>query len=185
MTNIRFPDITHYRDIETLHLYDERLEEGYRPEEIMASIYARSRDNARTPMQWDDSPNAGFTEGTPWIEVNPNYREINAAAETKNPESVFCFYKRLISLRKQYPVFVDGRFQLLMPDHRQIFAYTRENDSSELLVFANFTDRPAEGLLPEKWRDGRVLLHNCEGTQEWKQGRLQPYEAVLVMKEKK
>ncbi len=101
MTNVRFPDISHYRDIETLNMYQERMEAGYPEAEIMASIYAKSRDNARTPMQWDDGANAGFTEGTPWIEVNPNYPEINARAEMEEEDSVYHYYQKLIRLRKE------------------------------------------------------------------------------------
>ena len=94
MTNVRFPDITHYRDIETLHMYEERLEAGYKKEEILRSVYAKGRDNARTPMQWDDSKNGGFTDGTPWIEVNPNYLEINAKKEISDADSIYNYYKK-------------------------------------------------------------------------------------------
>ena len=125
MTNVRFPDISDYKDIETLNLYRERLEGGYEKEDIMRSIYARSRDNARTPMQWSAGPSAGFTTGTPWIAVNPNYTEINAEEERKDPDSVYHFYQKLIRLRKTHPVFVDGKFDLLLPEDERIFAYTR------------------------------------------------------------
>ena len=116
MTNVRFEDIDSYKDIETLNMYRERLESGYAKEDVMRSIYAKSRDNARTPMQWDPDDNAGFTTGTPWIAVNPNYTEINAEDERKDPDSVYHYYRKLIHMRKEYPVFVDGRFELLLPD---------------------------------------------------------------------
>ena len=106
MTNVKFENITHYRDIETLNLYRERLEKGYSREEVMRSIYAKSRDNARTPMQWNAEENAGFTAGTPWIEVNSNYVEINAEEEIHDPDSVFSYYRILTHLRKKYPVFL-------------------------------------------------------------------------------
>ena len=188
MTNVRFQDISHYRDIETLHLYEERLEAGYDRDDVMASIYAKSRDNARTPMQWDDSRCAGFTAGEPWIEVNPNYREINAAAQLADPDSVFRFYQRLVALRKEYPVFVDGRFELLFPEDEQIFAYTRTSGDTRLLVLANFSGEDAVCDLPKEWAEGQVLIHSCAGEDKeaggrsgWKQGRLQPYEALMVL----
>ena len=188
MTNVRFQDISHYRDIETLHLYEERLEAGYDRDDVMASIYAKSRDNARTPMQWDDSRCAGFTAGEPWIEVNPNYREINAAAQMADPDSVFRFYQKLVALRKEYPVFVDGRFELLFPEDEKIFAYTRTSGDTRLLVLANFSGEDAVCDLPKEWAEGQVLIHSCAGEDKeaggrrgWKQGRLQPYEALMVL----
>ena len=104
MTNVRFADISQYQDIETLNMYKERLDEGYSKEEIMNSIYAKGRDNARTPMQWSGEVNAGFTKGTPWLEVNPNYTKINAESELSDPDSVFYYYQKLIRLRKEHSV---------------------------------------------------------------------------------
>lgn len=179
MTNVKFKDITHYRDIETLNLYQERLEKGYSPEDVMRSIYAKSRDNARTPMQWSAEENAGFTDGTPWIEVNPNYTEINAEAERRDPDSVFSYYRTLIRLRKEYPVFIDGKFELLMEEDEQIFAYTRTSDEGKMLVCANFSGEPAKCPLISEWKDARELIHNCHGgvTEEFR-----PYEAVMLWK---
>ena len=138
MTNVRFEDISQYRDIEIFNMYKERMQQGYSKSEIWESIYAKGRDNARTPMQWNGSTHGGFTEGTPWIGVNPNYRQINAKAERENPNSVYHYYRRLIQLRKEYPVFVEGKFELLLEEDEQIFAYTRTNESCEMLVCANF-----------------------------------------------
>ena len=188
MTNVRFADISQYRDIETLGLYRERMAAGYDREDVMASIYARSRDNARTPMQWDDGENAGFTEKEPWIGVNPNYREINAAAQMADPDSVFRFYQRLVALRKEYPVFVDGRFELLFPEDEKIFAYTRTSGRTRLLVLANFSKENASCALPEEWRDAQVLVHNCTAELDpatgktWRDGALRPYEAVIALR---
>ena len=137
MTNVRYP-IEEYRDIETLNLYRERMEAGYEKEDVMESIYAKSRDNARTPMQWDNGTHAGFTDGTPWMKVNPNYKEINAAAQVGVPGSVFAYYQRLVALRKEYPVLTDGRFLMLMEKDEQVFAYVRENEQCRLLVICNF-----------------------------------------------
>lgn len=177
MTNVKFEDITHYRDIETLNLYRERLDNGYDLDDVMRSIYAKSRDNARTPMQWSAEENAGFTDGTPWIEVNPNYTEINAEAERRDPDSVFSYYRTLIRLRKEYPIFIDGRFELLMEEDEQIFAYTRTSDEGEMLVCANFSGEPAKCPLISDWKDAQELIHNYHGdvTDE-----LRPYEAVML-----
>ena len=179
MTNVKFEDITHYRDIETLNLYRERLDNGYDLDDVMRSIYAKSRDNARTPMQWSAEKNAGFTDGTPWIKVNPNYTEINAEAEQRDPDSVFSYYRTLTRLRKEYPVFIDGRFQLLMEEDEQIFAYTRTSDEGEMLVCANFSGEPAKCPLISDWKDAQELIHNYHGdvTDE-----LRPYEAVMLWK---
>ena len=180
MTNVHFDDISQYKDIETLHMYEERMEEGYSEEEVMASIYAKGRDKARTPMQWDESRHAGFTKGTPWIAVNPNYREINAAREMADPDSVFRYYQKLIRLRKEYPVFADGVFSLLLEEDEQIFAYTRTDEESELLVWANFTDRPAQCTWPEEWKEAEVLLSNYDSSM--KANELRPYETVMMIR---
>ncbi len=181
MTNVKFADISHYRDIETLNMYKERVEAGYDPEDVMKSIYAKSRDNARTPMQWSSRENAGFTAGTPWIEINPNYSEINAEAQRQDPDSVFSWYRTLVHLRKEYPVFVDGAFELLMEEDEQVFAYVRENDGSRMLVCANFTGTPAACPLLDEWKDGEMLVHNYKDEVETE---LKPYEAVVVLKRK-
>ncbi len=182
MTNVRFPDIADYRDIESLNMYKERMAAGYKEEDVMESIYAKGRDNARTPMQWDASKNAGFTEGTPWIGVNPNYTEINAEAEKKDPDSVFHYYQKLIRLRKEYPVFLDGKFELLLPEDGQIFAYTRTDEDAALLVCVNFTGEDASWSMPEEFRVARTLIHNYPG--EGPEGTLRPYEAFMLYKKK-
>ena len=177
MTNVRY-EIGGYKDIETLNLYKERRELGYAHEEIMKSIYARSRDNARTPMQWDDSPQAGFTEGTPWLKVNPNYPEINAASQMKDPQSIYSCYKQLVRLRKEHPVFVDGRFELLARESGQIFAYTRDDGKQRLLVVCNFSGEPADSGLAEEWKSMELLLGNYPDSQG---DRLRPYEARMYL----
>ena len=174
MTNVCLP-IGDYRDLETLNVYRTRLEQGYSPEEILTSIHARGRDNARTPMQWDDSPNAGFTTGTPWLKVNPNYVSINARAAREDPDSVFHYYRRLIALRKEYPVFVEGDFTLLEPDHPRLFVYRRAWKGEELLVVCNFGGEETPWDLPEEWRDARVLLSNYPP----RPGALRAWEAQL------
>lgn len=176
MTNVRY-EIGEYRDIETLNLYRERLQEGYDRDEVMRSIYAKSRDNARTPMQWSDDANAGFTEGTPWIKVNPNYREIHAKGQVGDENSVFECYRKLIRFRKEYPVFVDGEFQMLLEDDEQIFAYTRTNKDARLLVVCNFFGNTADCPLEEPAASMRLLISNYEDASSI--GTLRPYEARM------
>lgn len=181
MTNVKY-DISQYKDIELLNMYRERREKGYSHEEIMESIYAKGRDNARTPMQWSAEENAGFTEGTPWIDVNPNYTVINAEAEQKDEDSVFHFYKKLIRLRKRERVLIDGKYDVLLPEHPEIFAYTRTDGHSRLLVICNFAAHEVRYDLPENWEEGELLLRNGAGT--FTQGILGPYEADMVIKRK-
>lgn len=181
MTNVKFKDITDYRDVETTNMYYERLAAGYDPADVMRSIYAKSRDNARTPMQWSSEKNAGFTTGAPWIAVNPNYVKINAESEKNDPDSVYNFYKELVHLRKEYPVFADGDFSLVMPEDEQIFAYIRSDEKSRMLVCANFTGELVKYSLPEEWKNAQMLIHNYPGEQLSEE--LKPYEAVILFKE--
>lgn len=175
MTNICLP-IEEHVDIETLNAYNERVAMGYDPEDVMASIHARSRDNARTPMQWTAQANAGFTSGMPWVPVNPNYTEINAAAALEDENSVFHHYRRLIELRKTYPVFRNGSFTLLLPEDKEIFAYTRDTEEEHLLVICNFTDKTLQLDAPEAFRGAQVLLANYPESAQ----ALRPYEAVML-----
>ncbi len=181
MTNVRY-EISEYRDIELLNMYRERREAGCPEKEIMESVYAKGRDNARTPMQWNDGVNAGFTSGMPWIRVNPNYTKINAEQEIADENSVFHFYRKLIGLRKQERVLIDGRFELLLPEHDSLFAYTRENEDCVLLVICNFASAAVSYDLPGNWEDGEVLLSN--GKQKFSQGILEPYDAYMVIRRK-
>ncbi len=178
MTNVKY-DISDYRDIELLHMYQERLEAGYPKEEIMRSIYVKGRDNARTPMQWNKEKNAGFTTGTPWIRVNPNYTIINAEEELINKDSVFYYYQKLIQLRKKEPVIVDGKYELLLPEDPAIFAYTRTTEDAKLLVLCNFTPEEKTFELPKEYEGGELLLGNYR--EEGKEGTLRPYEARMVI----
>ena len=183
MTNVKFPDISSYEDIETLNMYRERLGAGYDKEDIMRSIYAKSRDNARTPMRWSGDENAGFTTGTPWIALNPNYKEINADSERRDPDSVYNFYRKLIRLRKEYPVFIDGKFELLLPEDEQIFAYTRTDGEHQILVAANFTGEPAQCPVWKEWEGAQVLIHNYKDEAAERPGEcpeLRPYEVFIL-----
>lgn len=177
MTNVNF-EIEDYRDIETLNMYKERMAAGYAKADIMHSLHVKSRDNARTPMQWDASENAGFTKGEPWIKVNPNYTEINAASQVDDPDSIFSCYRKLVHLRKEYPVFVDGRFELLLPEDNNIFAYTRENEDSKLLVVCNFFGEAVEAPLSDEWKDMELLAGNYKEQSDV----LKPYEGRIYWK---
>lgn len=178
MTNIRL-ELEQYQDLESLNLFRERTAWGYDPQDVMRSIRARGRDNARTPMQWTAGENAGFTTGTPWLPVNENHRFLNAEAELADPDSVFHYYRRLIALRKQYDVFRDGRFTLLCPEDPQIFAYTRDTDTAHLLVVCNFSGAEAAFSLPEAFRHAETLIANYPGEPE----PLRPWEAKILYHE--
>ncbi len=152
MTNYPFQNPSDFRDIESINAYKEWCAEGsVSHEDFWPCIIARSRDNARTPVQWDDSAQAGFTTGTPWIAVNPNYKEINAKAETADTASVFHYYKKLITLRKENPVIVYGKYELLLPDSEELFVYTRTLENEKLLVVCNFSDKETAFTMPEEF----------------------------------
>ena len=179
MTNVRY-DIEDYKDCEIINMYHERLEKGYSKDEIMKSIYAKGRDNARTPMQWDDSENAGFTTGTPWIKVNDNYDKINAKSQVDDPDSIFSCYKKLVQLRKDYPVFVDGKFTLLLEDDENIFAYSRKNEEKTMIVVCNFFDKEIPMPLAKECGDMEVLISNYKDTSDM--SVLRPYEARMYIR---
>jgi oligo-1,6-glucosidase len=166
MTNGVFGSIADFRDIESLNRYQVALGNGERPEQALASLRHKSRDNARTPVQWDGSANAGFTTGTPWIAVNPNYPEINAAAQYDDSESVFEHHRRLIRLRHEDRVVSHGDFAMLLVDDEQLYAFTRSLDGTTLLVVANLSSRPADAAgMPdaETWLPQEQLLADSGG----------------------
>ncbi len=145
MTNYPFASIEQFQDVESLNYYRQAVDGmGLDPRLVMSSLQAMGRDNARTPVQWDDSAHAGFTTGTPWLPVNPNYPRINAAAEVADPESVFAYYRSLIALRHADPVVRDGDFELLLPADPDLFVFTRTAEGVRLLVAANVGDDPVE-----------------------------------------
>lgn len=183
MTNMEFRRIEDFRDIETLGHYAEQMAEGVPLEEFIAGANRNGRDNARTPMQWDATANAGFTEGEPWIAVNPNHVEINVAADRADPEGVFAHYRALIALRKAEPVVVHGRYTPFLEDHPAVFAYTRELDGRRLSVVANVSGAEVEVDLPEGLEaEGRAVSFSVA---PWTvlRGRtgLAPWEAVAVL----
>lgn len=176
MTNVRYP-LEEYRDIETLGMYRKYKALGWPEEKILRSIHARSRDNARTPMQWSGAENAGFTTGTPWLKINPNYKTINADNQLSDANSVFSYYQRLIRLRKGHPVFREGTFRLVLADHEDIFAYTRTTATAQLLVVCNFRGADIED--PLAIGETPVL---CNYPDQPLLGRLRPYEARIYLK---
>ncbi|SCP98813.1 oligo-1,6-glucosidase [Anaerobium acetethylicum] len=185
MTNYPFNDMSQFRDIESINAYKEWVGSGrVSHEEMMRCLCLKSRDNARTPMQWDASGHAGFTKGIPWIAVNPNYQEVNASREIADEESVFHYYKKLIGLRKQHKIMVYGDYELLLPDSGEIFAYTRTLDGERLLVVCNFTDKEQEFRVPEAFAGDEALcmIANYKGDDCRKSGKLRPYEAIVLQK---
>lgn len=192
MTNPHFDDIRQYRDVESLNYYRILLEQGKTSREAMDILQARSRDNGRTPVQWNAGENAGFTTGTPWIGIDKNYQTINAAAQRNDPDSILAFYKRLIQLRKEKKVIAEGEIAFLEKENANVLAYRRVLGGEELIVFNNLTGHPAEVHLDEAWKNYSILLTNYEGeksrTEEalhqasgntW---TLRPYETLTLEK---
>ncbi|SHH26720.1 glycoside hydrolase family 13 protein [Virgibacillus chiguensis] len=181
MTNVQFPSIDDYEDIELINWYHERLAQGHHKEDLMQAIYAIGRDNARTPMQWNDKPHAGFTTGQPWLNVNPNYTTINTEAALADPNSIFYYYQQLIALRKQEPTIIHGKFDLLLEDNEEIFAYTRTHQEDTLLVVCNFTDQQQTCELPNVPEGQEILITNepTKTMHSVRQFTLKPYEAFI------
>ena len=182
MTNVAFESIDDYQDIESLNMYKELVgEKGMNPNDVLALIRAKGRDNARTPMQWDASSNAGFTTGTPWLKVNPNYPAINVKQAFADNNSVFYYYQKLIRLRKEDPVFVYGAYDLILDDNEAIYAFTRTLETDRLLVMLNFTQNaPVFALPPNIAFAGKELLlsnYAVDANEDIRQFTLRPYEA--------
>lgn len=186
MTNVSFDTIEDYRDIETLNMYHEQLERGENAERVLAKIHAKGRDNARTPMQWSAGENAGFTAGTPWIKVNPNYKEINVEQALQDENSIFYYYKKLISLRKKYPIIVYGDYHMLLEEDERIYAYLRKLGSEQLLVMLNFFDTEVLFKLPAggvDFTEKQLLISNytVDEGEDIDNIRLRPYEARVYL----
>lgn len=183
MTNVKFDSIEQYRDIETTNFYKLRTESGVPAQQMLAALHENSRDNARTPMQWDDSEHSGFTSGQPWIDVNPNYKQINVAAALNDPDSVYYHYQQLIRLRKSHPAIVYGDFTPLFEEHGSIWAYLRSDDKETILVVCNFHNCSAELRLPDSFSvtEQPILIANYRDRVTLdKQLHLRPYESFAV-----
>ncbi len=182
MTNVPFQSLDDFRDIESINAYHEYTQSGQiAPEDMMRYLHYKSRDNARTPMQWNNTANAGFTTGTPWIMVNPNYPKINAKEQVERPDSIFHYYQKLIKLRKAHEIIVYGSYQLLLPDDPNLYVYTRELAEEKLLVICNFTDTRQSFTLPSDWNSDQMhcLIANYPERVPEKQMLLNPYEALV------
>lgn len=181
MTNVAFADITNYNDIQSLNFYKEEVEEkGADPAMILKMIQVNGRDNARTPVQWNAGPHGGFTTGTPWLKVNPNYPEINVEQALADPDSIFYYYQQLIRLRKSVPAMVYGTYDLLLPGHEQIYAFTRTLENERLLVVLNFSAEDVDFKCPAElqWCDSQLLIANYpDAPGDARSFRLRPYEA--------
>ncbi len=185
MTNYSFQSVEDFRDIESINAYRELTEQrGMDPAVLFPMIAAKSRDNARTPMQWDKTENGGFTTGTPWIAVNPNYIEINAREQLLRRNSVFQHYKKLIAMRHHYEIIVYGHYQLLLAEDPDLFVYTRDLDEHRLLVVCNFSGHNRIYVPDEVFRYAEVLIHSGPGIEDCapreENGILRPYEAYVL-----
>ncbi|BDR14312.1 alpha,alpha-phosphotrehalase [Vibrio sp. STUT-A11] len=187
MTNPGYTEISQYRDVESTNMYDIMVHrDGVSHQEMMAILAQKSRDNSRTPMQWNSQQHAGFTKGTPWLEVAQNYPQINAESAVADLNSVFYFYKRLIELRKQVPVITDGSYEDLLPEHSRIFAYARQNKTQTLLCINNYYGEEVECVLPERFEmaKAKCLLsnyHNSASVVASHHQALRPYETRILL----
>ncbi|SQD78253.1 glycoside hydrolase family 13 protein [Moritella yayanosii] len=184
MTNVAFDSIDDYRDIETLNFYKERTENGVAPETMLAAVHENSRDNGRTPMQWSNTDNAGFSTSQPWLQVNPNYPEINVDAALEDQNSIFYHYQKLIKLRKSLPVIVYGTFEPVFEEHEQVFGYVRSDEQHRLFVLNNFTASNVTVAVPESLQTAQAecIIFNYESHQQLSNTvTLKPYESFAVL----
>ena len=182
MTNVKFDSIEDYKDIETLNMYKERIDKGYDRNHIMNSIYVKSRDTARTPMQWSREQNGGFTKGIPWIRVNENYKDINVDEALRDKDSVFYHYKALINLRKENDVIIYGTYNCIDINHKAIYSYVRELNGIKFLVVANFYDKIEKFILPQNihYDKCQLILSNYKDSNNIpNEIVLRPYEALI------
>lgn len=184
MTDPKFDSIEDYRDVESINMFQLLKQAGKTEEEILEILRRKSRDNSRTPVQWNAEANAGFTTGTPWINTARNYHEINAEAALKDSDSVFYHYQKLISLRKEYDIVTNGDYELLLPDHQQLFAYVRSNDNEKLIVVNNFYGEPISFELPdtlevEGYTKTMLLSNYSDSKEDLENIELRPYESIV------
>lgn len=183
MTNCPFNTLDNFRDLESINAFHELTEQGKMTEEdMMAAIGYKGRDNARTPMQWDDSAYAGFSTATPWIMVNPNYTKINARDQVNREDSVFKYYQKLIKLRHESELIVYGTYDLILDDDKDIYAYIRTLGDEKLIVYCNFSENTREVELPEEFTNGKVLISNYSDVKVNPKITLRPYEAIVIQK---
>lgn len=179
MTNVHYPDIYYYNDIATYNRYIKHRQEGMSKEEALKHEGAASRDNARTPMQWDATSNGGFTSGEPWLPMNPNFTQINVETQEKDPHSILNFYKQLVRIRKTYSTFIEGKYELIMQEDPQIYAYTRTDEEGEFLIMCNLTGESAGFVDGFNLKESTLILSNYEMLNQQEYEILRPYEARL------
>ena len=181
MTNVKFDSIYDYNDVKGINIYKEKLAEGLTKEEALKYVWAVSRDNSRTPMQWDDSINSGFTEGKPWINVNENYKNINVQAQLKDEKSILNFYKKMITIRKEYKTLIYGSYDLILDEDEKIYAYTRTMGNEKFIVIVNLSHDEAKYNYEEELNYEGLLLsnYNVDKHNTIKEFILRPYEARL------
>ena len=183
MTNCPFNTLDNFRDLESINAFHELTEQGkMTKEDMMAAIGYKGRDNARTPMQWDDSAYAGFSTANPWIMVNPNYTKINAKDQINREDSVFKYYQKLIKLRHESELIVYGTYDLILDDDKDIYAYIRTLGDEKLIVYCNFSENTREVELPEEFTNGKVLISNYIDAKVNHKITLRPYEAIVIQK---
>ena len=183
MTNCPFNTLDNFRDLESINAFHELTEQGKMTEEdMMAAISYKGRDNARTPMQWDDSAYAGFSTANPWIMVNPNYTKINAKDQVNREDSVFKYYQKLIKLRHESELIVYGTYDLILDDDKDIYAYIRTLGDEKLIVYCNFSENTREVEIPEEFVNGKVLISNYSDAKANQKITLRPYEAIVIQK---
>ena len=183
MTNCPFNTLDNFRDLESINAFHELTEQGKMTEEgMMAAIGYKGRDNARTPMQWDDSAYAGFSTANPWIMVNPNYTKINAKDQVNREDSVFKYYQKLIKLRHESELIVYGTYDLILDDDKDIYAYIRTLGDEKLIVYCNFSENTREVEFPEEFTNGKVLISNYIDAKVNHKITLRPYEAIVIQK---
>ncbi len=180
MTNIDFNNIEQYRDVAAINSYRKALSEGKDMELFMKTLNFLSRDNGRTPMQWNDSIHAGFTTGTPWLPVNDNFKEINVKAQDNDPNSVLNYFRKMIQLRKENPVLVYGDYELLQKEHPDVYAFTRSQGEDVMLIALNFTDHDSSIELPQTAAIEETKINNYNDVQVTDNAiTLKPYQAVV------
>ena len=181
MTNVYFEDLSHYKDVEILNKWEEiKHTKSLTEEELLYGVHVNGRDNARTPMQWNAGPHGGFTTGTPWLEVNPNYTSINVEEAQKDPGSILNYYKKLLALRKTQPIMAYGQYQLILPEDEQIYAYTKTLEDERWLVILNFSSQQAVFEKPQEVEvNSKELIIANYPVEEEDLNRLvlKPYEA--------
>lgn len=183
MTNCPFNTLDNFRDLESINAFHELTEQGKMTEEdMMAAIGYKGRDNARTPMQWDDSAYAGFSTANPWIMVNPNYTKINAKDQVNREDSVFKYYQKLIKLRHESELIVYGTYDLILDDDKDIYAYIRTLGDEKLIVYCNFSENTRKVEIPEEFVNKKVLISNYSDAKANQKITLRPYEAIVIQK---